>query len=85
MAMFRCLKTKLIIKRNIMSNENIASVIVCLFNIGDELKSTNTNEIYTITAIGKRKCLVEIISKIGGSHEFERRIEEVNKYHLNKR
>lgn len=70
-------------KNNTEKQWDTHSAIVCLFNVGDELKSINTNEIYTLTAIGKRKCLVEIISKIGGGHEFERRIEEVNKYHLN--
>lgn len=54
--------------------------IVCVHNVDDLLISSESGEVYRLTAIGKRKCLVEIISSKGGSHEFERRIERVNKY-----
>lgn len=54
--------------------------IVCVYNVDDLLISSESGEVYRLTAIGKRKCLVEIISSKGGSHEFERRIERVNKY-----
>lgn len=52
----------------------------CIHNIGDTLVSQNTGEVYELTAIGKRKCLVEVTSVKGGSHEFERRITKVNEY-----
>ena len=54
----------------------------CKYKIGDRLKSEETGETYELTAIGKRKCLVEIISATNNPHEFERRISEVNKYIL---
>lgn len=54
--------------------------MVCEHNVGDLLVSPNSGEQYKLTAIGKRKCLVEVISENGGTHEFERRIEKVNKY-----
>jgi len=54
--------------------------VICEHNVDDILLSQQSGEIYLLTAIGKRKCLVEIVSEKGGSHEFERRIERVNKY-----
>lgn len=54
--------------------------INCKHNIGDTLLSEDSNEVYELTAIGKRKCLVEIKSENGGYHEFERRTERINKY-----
>lgn len=58
---------------------------VCIYNKGDYLISEESGEVYELTAIGKRKCLVEVISENGGRHEFERRIETVNKYKLHYR
>lgn len=54
--------------------------VICIHNVDDLLVSPDSGEIYSLTAIGKRKCLVEIVSENGGSHEFERRIKRVNKY-----
>lgn len=54
----------------------------CIHNKGDILKSGSSGEVYELTAIGKRKCLVEIISECGIGHEFERRTETVNNYKL---
>lgn len=56
--------------------------IKCIYKVGDTLVSEKTGEVYLLTAIGRRKCLVEVESKIGGKHEFERRIAEVNKYKM---
>lgn len=55
-------------------------VVICKYNVGDMLVSQKSGEVYLLTAIGKRKCLVEIISEKGGCHEFKRRTERVNKY-----
>lgn len=52
----------------------------CKHQVGDLLLSEDSGEEYLLTAVGKRKCLVEVISKNGGYHEFERRIERINKY-----
>lgn len=54
--------------------------VICVHTVDDVLISSDSGEVYRLTAIGKRKCLVEIVSSKGGSHEFERRIERVNKY-----
>jgi hypothetical protein len=54
--------------------------IICKYKIGDFLLSEDSGEIYELTAIGNRKCLVEIMSENGGCHEFERRIERINQY-----
>lgn len=55
-------------------------MVICEYNVGDTLVSQQSGEIYLLTAIGKRKCLVEVKSEKGGYHEFERRTERVNKY-----
>ena len=52
----------------------------CKYKVGDTLLSEESGEEYLLTAVGKRKCLVEVRSKNGGCHEFERRIEKVNEY-----
>jgi len=54
--------------------------IICEHNVDDLLISPDSGEKYRLTAIGRRKCLVEVISENGGVHEFERRIQRVNRY-----
>lgn len=56
----------------------------CRYQVGDWLVSPTTKEVYELTAIGHRYCLVQVHSKVGGPHEFPRRIEEVNKYEPHK-
>lgn len=53
----------------------------CKHQAGDIVISEDSEEVYLISAIGMRKCLVMVISANGGSHEFERDISRVNEYH----
>ena len=40
----------------------------CKYKVGDILLSEESGEEYLLTAVGKRKCLVEVRSKNGGCH-----------------
>lgn len=69
------------VKRTMInSGGKCISACKCNYKVGAVLSSPKTQETYTLTAIGKRKCLVEVISENGGGHEFERSIHQVNKY-----
>lgn len=49
--------------------------------VGMVLKSPVTNEVYEITALGKRYLLVEVKTE-HSTHEFPRRYHEVENYEV---